>query len=45
MYDIIIKNGTIYDGTGNAPFAADIGIMDGKIVSDRGKEEISGENK
>ena len=32
MYDIIIKNGTIYDGTGNAPFAADIGIMDGKIA-------------
>ncbi|MEX2364215.1 MAG: hypothetical protein WD597_11355, partial [Balneolaceae bacterium] len=25
-YDVIIKNGTIYDGSGQAPFIADIGI-------------------
>ena len=32
MYDLIIKNGLIYDGTGSAPFAADIAISDEKIV-------------
>ena len=33
MYDLVIKNGIIYDGTGRAPFGGDIGIMDGKIKS------------
>ena len=32
MYDLIIKNGLIYDGTGSEPFAADIAISDEKIV-------------
>jgi N-acyl-D-amino-acid deacylase len=26
QYDLIIRNGTIYDGSGNKPFTADIGI-------------------
>ena len=29
-YDIVIKNGQIYDGTGNAPYHADVAILDGK---------------
>ena len=32
MYDLIIKNGLIYDGIGSEPFAADIAISDEKIV-------------
>lgn len=31
MYDIIIKNGTIIDGTGRPMFAGDVGIKEGKI--------------
>lgn len=30
-YDVVISRGTIYDGSGNAPFNADIGITDGII--------------
>ncbi|MBV1876954.1 MAG: amidohydrolase family protein [Pseudomonadales bacterium] len=30
-YDIVIKNGTVIDGTGSTRFSADIGIVDGKI--------------
>jgi len=32
MYDIIIKNGTIIDGTGEPMYKADIGIKENKIV-------------
>lgn len=31
MFDIIIKNGTIYDGTLSEPFVSDIGIIGDKI--------------
>lgn len=31
MYDLIIKNGKVIDGTGSPSFFADIAIMDGKI--------------
>jgi len=31
MYDIIIKNGIIIDGSGNPWYRADVGIRDGKI--------------
>lgn len=31
MYDIIIKNGTIIDGTGKLMFSGDVGIKEGKI--------------
>ncbi len=31
MHDIIIKNGTIIDGTGNPKFVGDIAIQEGKI--------------
>lgn len=32
MFDVIIKNGTILDGTGKRQFLGDIGIREGKIV-------------
>ncbi len=32
MYDLVIKNGQIVDGTGNTSFHGDIGINDGKIA-------------
>jgi len=31
-FDIVITNGTIYDGSGNAPVQTDIGITDGHIA-------------
>ena len=32
-YDLIIRNGTVYDGSGSAPFAADVAIRDGRIAA------------
>ncbi len=32
MLDIVIKNGTIVDGTGREPVGGDVGIRDGRIV-------------
>ena len=32
MYDLVIKNGTIVDGTGRARFAGDLAIRDGLLV-------------
>jgi N-acyl-D-amino-acid deacylase len=32
MYDIVIKNGRVIDGTGSPWFKADVGIKNGKIV-------------
>ncbi len=32
MYDLIIKNGSILDGTGQPAFSADVAIRAGKIV-------------
>lgn len=32
MYDLIIQNGTIFDGTGAAPFRGDIGIKGDRIA-------------
>jgi len=31
-YDLIIKNGLIYDGDGSAPYSANVAVSDGKIV-------------
>ena len=33
MYDVLIKNGQIVDGSGKAAFFGDIAVKDGKIVS------------
>ena len=32
-FDLVIRHGTIYDGTGAAPFEADVGVTDGRIVA------------
>ena len=32
MFDLVIRNGLIYDGKGNQPFQADLGILNEKIV-------------
>jgi len=44
-FDLVIRNGTVVDGTGSAPFEADLAIADGKIaaigrVCQSGTEEI-----
>jgi N-acyl-D-amino-acid deacylase len=31
-YDVIIRGGTIYDGTGNLPYPGDVGITDDRIA-------------
>ena len=33
MHDILIRNGTIYDGNGGAPFTADISISSDTITA------------
>jgi N-acyl-D-aspartate/D-glutamate deacylase len=45
IYDCVIRGGTVVDGTGCEPYAADIAIADGRIVevghfAGRGKDEI-----
>lgn len=51
MFDIIIRGGTIVDGTGAARFVADVAISNGTIVqiadhiSDSGREEIDASGK
>lgn len=49
-YDLLIKDGLIFDGQGGSPFKADIAISNGSIVTigklrnSRGKTVISAEN-
>lgn len=49
MFDVIIKNGTIIDGTGEKMFKADIGIKDeeinkiGELHNEKGEVEIDAE--
>ena len=43
MYDLIIKNGRIIDGTGSPSYFADVAIKDGKIV--KVKKGIKGDTK
>ena len=50
MYDLIIKNGTIIDGTGSPRKISDVAIKDGKIseigkVSGQSRRVINAENK
>ena len=50
MYDLIIKNGTIIDGTGKDRYAADIAVKDGKIakigeITEHAVKEIDAEGK
>ena len=32
MYDVLIKNGQIVDGSGSPAFYADLAVKDGKII-------------
>ena len=32
MLDLLIKNARVVDGTGAAPYRADVGVQDGKIL-------------
>lgn len=50
MYDLIIRNGTVIDGTGNERFAADVAVLDGKIakvgvIVESAKKEIDATGK
>src|SRR5881409_3987329 len=46
MHDVVIRNGTIHDGEGGSPYAADVAIDGDLIVAvmpaigDRGRREI-----
>ena len=46
LYDVVIRNGTIYDGTGSPPFTGDVAIQGDTIVAVgtvgnvRGRHEI-----
>jgi N-acyl-D-amino-acid deacylase len=45
MYDLVIRNGTVIDGTGLPRYRADVGLMGDRIaaigrIAERGKEEI-----
>jgi len=50
MHDLVIRRGTVVDGTGGKPVDADVAIDGGRIsavgqVSGRGKEEIDAQGK
>lgn len=51
MFDILIKNGNVFDGSGAAAKSVDIGIKNGKIVEignlkmEKAKTEINAENR
>ena len=38
MYDIVIRGGTIIDGSGKAAFTGDVAIADGRIAVVGGKQ-------
>ena len=46
MHDVVIRNGTVYDGEGGMPYAADVAIDGDRIsavmpaIGDRGRREI-----
>lgn len=50
IHDTVIRDGTIVDGTGAAPYVADLGITNGKIAAigsglDRGRQDIDARGK
>lgn len=50
-YDVVIRGGTIYDGTGGAPFASDIAVKGDRVVAiashiaGKGQNEIDARGK
>jgi N-acyl-D-amino-acid deacylase len=50
MFDLVVRGGTVVDGTGAAPFVADVAIQEGKVievgsVAEQGREEIDATGK
>ena len=50
MYDLVIRNATIVDGTGKPAFAGDLAVRDGRIaavgeVGDKGRKEIDAQGQ
>lgn len=50
MYDLLIKNGQVIDGTGSPAFSADVAVKDGKIaavgtITESAKREINAHNQ
>jgi len=51
VYDVVIRGGTIYDGSGNAPFRGDVAIMGDRIaaiaphIRGQGKAEVDARGK
>ena len=44
-YDLVVRNGTVIDGSGNPRIRADIGVSGGKIaaigrIRERGADEV-----
>ena len=49
-YDLVVRNGTVIDGSGLPRFRADVGVVDGKIakigrISDKGDQEVDAEGQ
>ena len=49
-YDLVIRNGTIYDGKGGKPYLADLAISGKKIakigdIEESGSKEIDAQGK
>jgi N-acyl-D-amino-acid deacylase len=50
-YDVVIRGGTVYDGSGGTPYAADVAVKDDRIAAiaphlpGRGKVEVDGRGK
>ena len=40
MHDIVIRGGTIIDGTGKAAFSGDVAIAEGRITGVGGKQVL-----
>lgn len=50
MYDLVIRGGTVYDGTGGPPREADVGIEDDRIAAvapglGRGRDELDARDR
>ncbi len=49
-FDLVVRGGLVFDGSGTAPFVGDIGLRDGKIaaigqIAGRGVEEIDASDR
>ena len=50
-FDVVIRGGTIYDGSGGAPFQADVAIAGDRItkiaprIAERGRTEVDAKGK